>query len=181
MVGFFRRGTDNPPHAAVQGEPATDADADDQPDALRLRLWELVQFVNRNAGKLPVEAVVVAREITDTIREVIETADDRELDVYAVVSINGIVGDYLPTTLRAYLNLDPALTERPGPSGRTPRAALRDQLDALAGAADDLLAAAQAARRRRAVHAGQLPAHQVHPLRPGPLSEPLGSKLRWRS
>ena len=60
------------------------------------------------------------------------------------MSINGIVGDYLPTTLRAYLDLDPALTERPGPSGRTPRAALREQLDALAGAADDLLDAAQA-------------------------------------
>jgi hypothetical protein len=106
-----------------------------------------VQFINHNAGRLPIESVVVAREITDTIREVIATADDkadgRELDVYAVVSINGIVGDYLPTTLRAYLNLDPDLTGRVGASGRTPRAALRDQLDALAGAADDLLQAAQ--------------------------------------
>ncbi len=143
MVGFFRRGNDNPPTPPVQSEPASDNDTEDQPDALRRRLWEQVQFVNRSAGKLPVEAVVVAREITDTIREVIETGDDRDLDVYAIVSINGIVGDYLPTTLRAYLNLDPALTERPGPSGRTPRAALRDQLDALAGAADDLLNAAQ--------------------------------------
>ncbi len=142
MASFFRRGNDHPPPQPDNAEPP-ETDTTDSPDELRGRLWELVQFVNRNAGKLPVEAVVVSREITDTIREVIETGDDRELDVYAIVSINGIAGDYLPTTLRAYLNLDPSLIERPGPSGKTPRAALRDQLDSLAGAADDLLQAAQ--------------------------------------
>jgi excinuclease UvrABC helicase subunit UvrB len=134
---WFRRGHETPP---VQPEPERDADS---PDLLRQRLWELVQFINRNAGKLPVEAVVMSRQITDTIREVIETSTDRDLDVYAVVSINGIVGDYLPTTLRTYLNLDPALTERPGPSGRTPRTALREQVDALASAAAELLHATQ--------------------------------------
>jgi predicted oxidoreductase len=140
LVNFFRRNNDTAPPPPAEPEP----DSADTPDELRRRVWELVQFVNRNAGKLPVEAVVAAREVTDRIREVIATGNDRDLDVYALVSINGILGDYLPTTLRAYLNLDPALTERPGPSGRTPRAALRDQLDALAGAADDLLQAAQA-------------------------------------
>ncbi len=128
-------------------EPAPaprDEEPRDSPEDLRLRLWQLVQFVNRNAGKLPVETVVVSREITDTIREVIDTSADRTLDVYAVVAINGIVGDYLPTTLRTYLNLDPSLTDQVGPSGRTPRAALREQVDSLAGAADDLLAATRA-------------------------------------
>ena len=117
---------------------------DDSPEALRRRLWEVVRFVNANAGKLPVEAVVITRAITDTIRQVIDTSADHELDIYAVVQINGIVDDYLPTTLRAYLNLNPALTEQAGPSGRTPRAALREQLDGLQDAADDLLRAAQA-------------------------------------
>ncbi len=146
-MALFRRGTDDaPPAAEPTGGGLGDLDGrdpDDSPAKLRVRLWQLVQFVNKNAGKLPVEAVVTAREITDSIREVIDTGDDRELDIYAVVSINGIVGDYLPTTLRAYLNLDPSLTDRPGPSGRTPRSALRDQLDSMAGAAGDLLAAAQ--------------------------------------
>jgi hypothetical protein len=104
-------------------------------------LWELVQFVNRSAGRLPVEAVVIARQVTDTIREVIETSDDRALDVYAVVQINGIVGDYLPTTLRTYLNLDPSVTEQVGPAGRTPRAALREQLESLLDAAVEMLQA----------------------------------------
>jgi hypothetical protein len=93
---------------------------------------------------LPVEAVVLARQVTDTVREVIETSGDRELDVYAVVQVNGIVEDYLPTSLRAYLNLDPAVTEQRGPSGRTPRAALREQLAGLNGAAAELLAATRA-------------------------------------
>ena len=135
---WFRRGHDTPP---AQSEAEEDKDA---PDALRRRLWELVQFINRNAGKLPVEAMVLSRQVTDTIREVIETSTDRALDVYAVVSINGIVDDYLPTTLRTYLNLDPSLTERAGPSGRTPRAALHEQIDALAQAAEELLHATQA-------------------------------------
>jgi hypothetical protein len=120
------------------------AEAEDKPEALRQRQWELVQFINRNAGKLPVWAVVLARAVTDTIRAVIDTAADRPLDVYAIVSINGIVKDYLPTTLRTYLNLDPSLTTQVGPSGRTPQAALREQLEALSDAADELLRATQA-------------------------------------
>ena len=124
--------------------PQPEAEEDDSPDALRRRLWQVVRFINANAGKLPVEGVVTARAVTDSIGQVIDTSADHELDIYAVVQINGIVDDYLPTTLRAYLNLDPALTERAGPSGRTPRAALREQLDALQDAADELLRAAQA-------------------------------------
>jgi hypothetical protein len=133
---WFRRNREEPAPAPLPDE--------DSPDQLRRRLWELVQFINRNAGRLPVEAVVLARQVTDTVREVIETSADRALDVYAVVQINGIVGDYLPTTLRAYLNLDPAVTERPGPSGRTPRLALREQLVALDAAAAELYSAARA-------------------------------------
>jgi excinuclease UvrABC helicase subunit UvrB len=136
VTSWFRRGHDQAPPA-----PAPDPDA---PDALVRRLWELIQFVNRSAGQLPTEAVVLSRRVTDTLRDVIETSSERTLDAHAVSQINGIVDDYLPTTLRTYLNLDPALTERVGPSGRTPRAALREQLDALQDAADDLLHAAQA-------------------------------------
>jgi hypothetical protein len=134
---WFRRGHDE---AAPTPDPAEE---EDSPQQLLSQQWELVQFINRSAGKLPVEAVVIAREITDRIREVIDTATGDHLDVYAVVQIKGIVGDYLPTTLRTYLNLDPRLTDQVGPSGRTPRAALREQLDALAGAAGELATAAR--------------------------------------
>jgi len=135
---WFRRGRDEP------APPPAPAEDEDSPDKLRRRTWELVQFINRSAGRLPVEAVVLARQVTDRVREVIETSNDRPLDVYAVVQINGIIGDYLPTTLRTYLALDPAITEHAGRSGRTPRAALREQLEALGDAADELYAAARA-------------------------------------
>ena len=135
---WFRRNRDEP------APPPGPAEDEDSPEKLRRRAWELVQFVNRNAGKLPVEAIVLARQVTDRVREVIETSNDRPLDVYAVVQINGIVSDYLPTTLRTYLALDPAVTEQAGRSGRTPRAALREQLEALNDAADELYAAARA-------------------------------------
>ena len=138
---WFRRGNDRTDQPPVPPVPPADHDA---PDKLRARLWALVQLINRNAGKLPVEAVVYARQVTDTIREVIETSADDALDVYAVVQINGIVDDYLPTTLRAYLNLDPSITDQPGPSGRTPRAALREQLESLSAAAHELLEATRA-------------------------------------
>lgn len=135
---WFRRAREQ---AHAQLEPD---DADDRPEALRSALSELIDFVNRSAGRLPVEGVVLARRITDTVREVIDTSADRELDIYAVVSIKGILGDYLPTTLRSYLALDPHVVSVPRPSGRTPDQSLLEQLEALWSSAADLLAATHA-------------------------------------
>jgi hypothetical protein len=146
-VTWIRRVFGDGSDAADGGDDAANAGSpadDDSPDALRRRLWDLVQFVNASAGRLPVDAVVAAREVADTVARVIDTSADRDLDIYAVVQINGIVGDYLPTTLRSYLSLDPSLTDQPAPSGRTPRVGLREQLADLQRAADDLLTAAQA-------------------------------------
>lgn len=140
MAWFSRIRSEDGPLSGL--EPGGD-DPRDSPEQLMARQLSLVQLINSNAGSLPPEAVVISRGITDTIRGVIDTASERQLDISAVVSINGIVDDYLPTTLRAYLNLDPALTERASGSGRTPRVALREQLDSLSSAADDLLEASQ--------------------------------------
>lgn len=120
-------------------------DPSDSPEALNARIGELVAFINRSSGGLPVDAVVIARRITDMLREVVDGADpERGLDVYAVVSIRGIVDDYLPTTLRNYLALDRRVVDQPRPSGRTPAESLSEQLDALWSAATDLRDAAQA-------------------------------------
>lgn len=137
MTSWFRRAAEPPPPPP----PPPDTDS---PDALLRRLWELVQFVNRSGGRLPTEALVLARRITDTLREVIDTAGERILEAHAVAQLNGVIDDYLPTSLRAYLALDPAVVEQPLPTGRTPRAALREQLDALLLAATELLAATKA-------------------------------------
>jgi hypothetical protein len=124
--------------------PTLGPDPEDRPAALLWSLHELIGFINQNAGRLPVESVVAARRVTDTLREIIDTADGEQLDIYAVVSVKGIMNDYLPTTLRAYLALDPGIVDVPRPSGRTPKESLLEQVDSLWLGAADVLAAAQA-------------------------------------
>jgi hypothetical protein len=129
-----------------QARPAPPAqpESDDSPDALRRALSQLVAFINQNAGKLPGESVVAARRVTDAVRDVIDTSDDGELDVYAIISVKGIVNDYLPTTLRTYLALDPQVVTVRRPTGRTPKESLLDQITSLWAGAADVLTAAQA-------------------------------------
>lgn len=136
---WFRRAQER-----AQDSLGNDEDPEDKPEALLARMFDLVREVNRNAGKLPAEAVVVARRVLDAIREVVETSADRPLDVHAVVSVRGILGDYLPTTLRSYLALDPDVVDVPRPSGRKPSASLIEQLDTLWASATDLLDAIRA-------------------------------------
>jgi len=157
VTSWFRRGREDAPPPA----PATDPDA---PEALLRRLWEQIQFVNHNSGALPNDAIVIARRITDMLRDVIDTASERALDAHAVAQINGIVGDYLPTTLRTYLALDPSVTDKPLASGRTPRAALAEQLEALLTAATELLSATRDNDVNMLL--SQLPADEVHAVRP---------------
>src|SRR5579875_3577097 len=136
---WFRRAQDR-----ARESVGTDEDPADKPEALLARTFELVLEVNRNAGKLPVEAVVIARQVLDAVREVIATADERPLDVHAVVSLRGILGDYLPTTLHAYLALDPDVVDQPRPSGDSPSQSLVEQLSTLEASAADLLEAIRA-------------------------------------
>ena len=121
--------------------PPTDGD---DPATLRGDVAQLNRFVNQNSGRLPGESVVTARRVTDVLREVIDTSEIRPLDIYAVISVKGILQDYLPTTLRSFLALDQAQLTVPRPSGRTPIQSLQEQLDALLDAATSLLTAAHA-------------------------------------
>jgi hypothetical protein len=82
--------------------------------------------------------------VLDVVREVIETSGERDLDIHAVVSIRGMLDDYLPTTLRAYLAIDPAVVDVVRPSGRTPSQSFIEQLDVLWSSAMDLLDAIRA-------------------------------------
>jgi hypothetical protein len=138
-VTWFRRAQDRARDAV-----APEDDPEDRPDALLGHLFDLVRQVNRDAGRLPAEAVVDARRVLDAVRLVVASADDRPLDVRAVVAVRGILGDYLPTTLRTYLALDPAVVDVPRPSGRTPRESLIEQLETLEDSATDLLDAIRA-------------------------------------
>lgn len=138
MTSWFRR------QSAAKAATA-EAEPEDSPAVLLRALSQLVTFINQNAGKLPGESVVAARQVTDAIREVIETSNDNgELDVYAIISVKGIVNDYLPTTLRRYLSLDPHTVDVRSATGRTPKESLLDQINSLWSAAADVLTAARA-------------------------------------
>ncbi len=135
----FRRGRHDPP---ASGDPPS-ADLDTSPADLRRTLAEINRFINQNSGRLPGDAVVSARRVTDTLSEIVDTSDVRPLDVYATISVEGTLTDYLPTTLRSYLAVDAHLLDTPRPSGRTPRQSLIEQIEALQTSASAVLIAAR--------------------------------------
>lgn len=128
---WFRRAQE---HVAPPAGP----DPEDTPEAMLKVLFERSAEINQNAGHLPVEAVVVARRVLDAVREVIDTNAERELDMHAIVALRGILSDYLPTTLRTYLAIDPAIVHTQRPSGRTPAQEVVEQLETLWESATDL-------------------------------------------
>ena len=137
---FGRQDEPRPPNDPIMQPPVPE---EDSPQALAALRFSANRFINASAGQLPVAAVVAARRVTDVVDTVLYTTRDRDLDIHARVSINGILRDYLPTTLKTYLALDPSLRDRPGRSGITPTAALIEQLDFLLSSASEVLAAVQ--------------------------------------
>jgi hypothetical protein len=138
-VAWFKR-----PEAAARSVVAQLApEPDDGPGALRAAIADVDRLVNASAGRLPLAAVVAARRITDALREVVDGADVRPLDVYAAISVKATATDYLPTTVRGYLAVDDDLVDTPRASGRTPAESLLEQLDALETAALAVRDAAQ--------------------------------------
>lgn len=143
MSGWLRRfGRDSGPEPEPGPGPGprlSEDDPEDRPEALLRKRAEAVRTVNRSAGRLPAQAVVLARSVLDVVREVVQTSRERELDIRAVILVRGILDDYLPTTLNGYLALAPEVVDAPGPSGRTPRDSLIEQLVTLENSALDLL------------------------------------------
>ena len=128
MMRWLRRASaDESPDPSAS---ATSARRDD-PQALEASLQALVDLVNVNAGQLPTRAVVDARRLTDTLGEIVDTASTRPLDTYAVISLRSTMEDYLPTTLRRYLALDPAHRAVLGADGLSADEALRQQIEVL--------------------------------------------------
>ncbi len=135
MNWLFGRQQDAPNVAtAARAEP-------DSPTELAAEMFRLNRFINASAGQLPAAGVVAARRITDTVASVLHTTRDRDLDIHARVSLNGILRDYLPTTLRTYLSLDPATRDRERHGSVTPTVALEEQLEFLLGSASEVLIA----------------------------------------
>ena len=101
---------DEPPPPA---EPPADQLTD--PEQIRKRIVDAEHFVNQHASRLPAAAVVKARWLTDTLREILDTSATRPLDIHAVLLVRNTVEDFLPTTLRSYLTLEASMRDRPAP------------------------------------------------------------------
>jgi 1,6-anhydro-N-acetylmuramate kinase len=142
-VTWFRRGHAEPSDPARGTVRQAEPPDEDSPSELLRTVFTVNRFVNQNSGRLPGRAVVAARRLTDTVREIIDTSQVRPLDVYVVLSVKATLTDYLPTTLRSYLAVDPDVRELPARSGRTPAELLMEQLDSLQQSADAVLVAAR--------------------------------------
>lgn len=141
MRSWFRRVQD----AAA---PHRIGPAPDSPTGLAVALDKLVDKINRSGGRLPVAALVVALDVTDIVDKLLEsTRDDEVPDIEVILAVRGIVEDYLPTTLDRYLALDSVTADQVTANGTSPGDQVVEQLQALASAAGDVLAAT---RRRDA-------------------------------
>ncbi|GAB3579962.1 hypothetical protein [Calidifontibacter terrae] len=75
---------------------------DDVPSLLR-HTQALVLEINTSAANLPGLGVVLARSVTDTITRVLTSPDAAMLDISVRVAIFGVLTDYLPGSIRAYV------------------------------------------------------------------------------
>lgn len=141
---WFRRGGHSPAgsSSSVSDSPAG-APAPPGPVELIAEIFSMNRFVNQHSGHLPGAAVVTARAITDLLRQIVDTTGDGPLDVQAALFVEGTVRDYLPTTLRTFLAVDPAMANAPRPTGGTPTTSLLDQLRLLRSSAAATLTAAR--------------------------------------
>jgi hypothetical protein len=104
-------------------------------------LAQLNRFINQNSGRLPGVAVVRARLVTDMLQAIVDTSDARPLEIHALISLKGIVNDYLPTTLRSFLAVDERFLDTQRLAGQSPTQRLLEQLDILYASAERVLAA----------------------------------------
>lgn len=83
-------------------QSVTDPSGDSVQPLLR-KNQALILEINGSAGELPTIGVVLARAVTDTVREVLTSGEADRLDIGVRVAINGTLTDYLPGSIRAYV------------------------------------------------------------------------------
>lgn len=98
--GRLRAQTEHRLQSATQA--VTDSSGDSVQALLR-KNQSLILEINSSAGELPTIGVVLARAVTDTVREVLTSGEADRLDIGVRVAINGTLTDYLPGSIRAYV------------------------------------------------------------------------------
>lgn len=121
-------------HAAAPAPPAS-AESDDTVKALREQTQSLVLEVNRSAGDLPPIAVVLARAVTDTVSDVLESPEIDMLDISVRVAIHAILTDYIPGSIRSYIG---AVRVADGPETAAATTDIVEQLTTLRASVTEL-------------------------------------------
>lgn len=116
------------------------AETDSVP-ALTQQSQALVLEINRSAAEVPGIGVVLARAVTDTIGDVLRAPDADKLDLSVRVAMHGVLTDYLPGSIRAYVGA----VRSGGPEAREAATdALVDQLMTLRDSVGQLAEASRA-------------------------------------
>ena len=128
---WFGRDRPPPPDARPLPPPA------DAP-TLRRELGDLITRINASSGHLPTEAMVRIRDIGDRLVELLAHVE-RLGDgggggpgSYELITVAGVISDYLPTSIDAYLALPPDfLVSHRNAEGETPAEELCTQLETM--------------------------------------------------
>ncbi|WP_127782540.1 hypothetical protein [Rhodococcus sp. X156] len=137
---LFGRGSDE--HAPSEPEPTPVSKP--FPDRMRAELRK-VSWTARGAGAvLPVAALPELGRIEDVLIPLVEHLRHNPPTMDEEIAVESMVTDYLPTTINAYLSLNPQYAKQVRPDGRTPGDDLLEQMRMLEQAIRDLAQAVYA-------------------------------------
>lgn len=122
-------------------DSGTTAEYDDSVPALREQVQTLVLEVNASAGDLPPIAVVLARALTDTVSDVLESPEVDNLDIGVRVALHSVLTDYLPGSIRSYIG---AVRSADAVAAHAATVAIVEQLTTLRSSVADVATASNA-------------------------------------
>lgn len=137
---LFGRDRDDGAPSPAPPEGPTGSFADEMAAALR----EVSATARRAGNRLPVAALPRLGLIEDLLHPLLAHLAASPPTVDEDIAVRGIVADYLPTTVNAYLSMNAQFAALPRADGRTPGDDLLDQLATLHQAVTELAQAVYA-------------------------------------
>lgn len=137
---LFGRDKDEAAPAPAAAPASTRSFAQEMFAALREVSWT----ARRAGNRLPVAALPRLGLIEDLLHPLLAHLEASPPSVDEEIAVRGIVADYLPTTINAYLSMNTQFAHLPRADGRTPGDDLLEQLATLQQAATELAQAVYA-------------------------------------
>lgn len=127
-------------------QPPPGPSAAPKPFAERMleKMGETSWAARRGGGRLPVEVLPQLGRIEDVVYPFLDYVKTNPLNVDEEIAVEQIVGDYLPTTISAFLAIDPRIASHPRADGRTAGDDVIEQLETLETAIQDVTKAVYA-------------------------------------